>query len=156
MVVVRSRGRWASGSWADAERERTDEEIAAEDTGGDDVLLIEPEDWPRVPERIAELLDVAERDGPDGAGLRAERMRPGLCTVRPRTDPRRRASSSPGRSPSHEGPTASTPVAPSPPRFGWACQAAMNATSQPGVVADSEGRGTHCRCTAARRPGGSA
>ncbi|MCX6463786.1 MAG: protein rep [Pseudonocardiales bacterium] len=69
-----SRGRrqvaWSKGfrEWAGARRELTDEEIAEQDHGGTDVLAVDPESWPALRPRLAELLDVAERDGPAAAG----------------------------------------------------------------------------------------
>lgn len=68
-----SRGRrqmtWSLGlrAWAGVGPRRTDEEIASEDHGGEDVLAIEPESWPLVREHVSELLAAAERDGADGA-----------------------------------------------------------------------------------------
>ncbi|WP_300016877.1 protein rep [Pseudonocardia sp.] len=68
-----SRGRrqvaWSKGfrEWAGARRELTDEEIAEQDHGGEDVLAVEPESWPALRPHLAELLDVAERDGPAAA-----------------------------------------------------------------------------------------
>lgn len=68
-----SRGRrqiaWSKGfrEWAGLQVERTDEEIAAEDKGGTDVLAVDPADWPALRPRLADLLDVAEREGEDAA-----------------------------------------------------------------------------------------
>ncbi|WP_344027771.1 protein rep [Pseudonocardia kongjuensis] len=68
-----SRGRrqiaWSRGfrEWAGAQRERTDDEIAADDRCGQNLLTIDPEDWPQVRDRLAELLDATERDGLTGA-----------------------------------------------------------------------------------------
>ncbi|GAA1106807.1 protein rep [Pseudonocardia alni] len=66
-----SRGRrqvaWSQGlrEWAGLRAERTDEEVAAEETGtaDDDVLAVAPESWPSLRPHLAEWLDVAERDG---------------------------------------------------------------------------------------------
>ncbi len=68
-----SRGRrqiaWSQGfrEWAGLHREMTDQEIAAEDKGGTDMLTIPAEAWPAVRDRVAELLDAAEADGVAGA-----------------------------------------------------------------------------------------
>ncbi|GAA2546409.1 hypothetical protein GCM10010210_17180 [Pseudonocardia hydrocarbonoxydans] len=68
-----SRGRrqiaWSQNfrKWAGARRERSDEEIVTDDLGGEDILAVEAQDWPALRPRVAELLDVAERDGPVAA-----------------------------------------------------------------------------------------
>jgi hypothetical protein len=49
------------------EDEPTDEEIAAKDIGGDDLLLMPPETWVRVASVSGELLVTAEQEGIDGA-----------------------------------------------------------------------------------------
>lgn len=61
---------WSQGfrEWAGVGQERTDEEIAEDDMGGEDTLSIHPEDWPAVRERVDELLDVAETEGAAAAG----------------------------------------------------------------------------------------
>lgn len=61
---------WSHGfrEWAGVGRERTDEEIAEDDMGGEDSITIDPEDWPAVRERVDELLDVAETEGAAAAG----------------------------------------------------------------------------------------
>jgi hypothetical protein len=43
--------------------EKTDEELAAEDEGGRDLIAIDREDWGRVVVELAALLDVAETEG---------------------------------------------------------------------------------------------
>jgi predicted secreted protein len=58
---------WSQGfrEWAGLHVERTDEEVAAEETGSadDDVLAVAPESWPALRPHLADWLDVAERDG---------------------------------------------------------------------------------------------
>ncbi|MDN5855425.1 MAG: hypothetical protein L0K86_21785, partial [Actinomycetia bacterium] len=56
---------WSRGlrEWAGVRAERTDEQIAEEDHGGQDVLVVDPDSWPRLRPLLADLLDVAERDG---------------------------------------------------------------------------------------------
>lgn len=59
---------WSRGlrEWADVGRRRSDEEIADEDSGGELVFMIHPEDWPAVRDRVPELLEAVETDGADG------------------------------------------------------------------------------------------
>lgn len=61
---------WSQGfrEWAGARAEKSDEEIAAEGNGGDNLVAIDPDDWPAVRGCVAELLDVAETAGPDAVG----------------------------------------------------------------------------------------
>lgn len=88
-----SRGRrqitWSRGlrEWAGLAAEASDEEIAERDHGGDDVLAIEPQDWPRARAVLADLLDVAETDGADG--LRAWLTDRGIGWREARPAPRR-------------------------------------------------------------------
>lgn len=58
---------WTRGlrEWAGVRHEREDQEIVDTDHQGEDVAAIEPEDWPRLRDRLPELLDVIEVDGPD-------------------------------------------------------------------------------------------
>jgi len=74
---------WSRGfrEWAGVGVERTDEEIAEDDLGGEDVLAIDAQDWPSVRAHVAELLDVAETGGVAGAhewlrrrGIRCHRV----------------------------------------------------------------------------------
>jgi hypothetical protein len=60
---------WSQGlrEWARLGREATDQEIVDQDQHGDDVLILPPETWLAVRERVAELLDAAEVDGAVGA-----------------------------------------------------------------------------------------
>jgi hypothetical protein len=53
--------------WAGLHVERTDEEIAQQDMHGDDQLIIPAESWPVVRAELADLLEVAEDGGADGA-----------------------------------------------------------------------------------------
>lgn len=55
--------------WAELGREKTDEEIAAEELDGESVLGLTAETWGWLvaEQRTTELLDVAELGGPDGA-----------------------------------------------------------------------------------------
>ena len=62
---------WSKGLRAifGAEQERTDEELAAEEVGGEDLAVIPAEVWAeivKIPGLDAALLDVAERSGLDG------------------------------------------------------------------------------------------
>jgi len=63
---------WSRGlrEWAGLRREREDQEIVEEDRHGDDIAAIDPEDLPRLRQRLDELLDVIELDGqmPGGHG----------------------------------------------------------------------------------------
>ena len=81
-------------TWSQGVRERygvrvvSDEEIIAEDMGGEDVIALPAETWREVRDRSEELLDVAERDGVVGAtlwlierGLEWHYVRPGPCPV---------------------------------------------------------------------------
>ena len=58
---------WSRGlrEWAGLRRERSDEEIVDEDRHGEDIAAIDPEDWPCLRERLDELLDAIELDGPN-------------------------------------------------------------------------------------------
>lgn len=76
---------WSRGlrEWAGLRVERTDEEIVAEDQHGEDQFAIHPADWPLIRDRVHELLDVVEVDGPDAAkvwlaerGIRTSPVRP--------------------------------------------------------------------------------
>ncbi|MHC1559898.1 protein rep [Actinomycetospora sp. C-140] len=91
--------------FAGLRREQTDEEIAAEDQGGDDMIALGPEAWDHISRagQASELLDVAEIGGISGAtawldrrGLpwaparaadrrRSERFRPPRWTTEART-----------------------------------------------------------------------
>jgi hypothetical protein len=81
--VVASSGRLAL-TWSAGLRELaelppeclTDEEVAAQDPGGDDVLILPPASWVRVWDNVPELLNVVEREGVAGlqAWLRARRI----------------------------------------------------------------------------------
>jgi hypothetical protein len=44
-------------------RALTDEEIAATDRGGDDLIAIDPEDWPKLRVVLEVFFGVGERDG---------------------------------------------------------------------------------------------
>ena len=74
---------WSNGlrDWARLGRERTDDEIVAEDQQGEDVLAIAPESWPAVRPLVAELLDVAEGGG--GDAVRGWLSRRGIRWVTP-------------------------------------------------------------------------
>lgn len=60
---------WCRGSreWAGLHVERTDDEIIAEDRGGEDVMVIPTESWPCVRAEAADLHDPVELHGLDGA-----------------------------------------------------------------------------------------
>jgi hypothetical protein len=59
-----------------------DEKIAQEDQHGDDAVILPPETWEAVRDRVAELLDAAEADGVTGAILWLDRR--GLRWIWPR------------------------------------------------------------------------
>lgn len=88
-----SRGRrqiaWSRGfrEWAGLQAERSDDEIAAEDKGGQDVLAVDPDAWPALRPLLAELLDVAEVEGPRGAEAWLTARRIGWSRCRPRVHP---------------------------------------------------------------------
>lgn len=76
-----SRGRrqiaWSKGlrEWAGLGREQTDEEIAAEEPGGEDVLFLEPESWYWLrgsPDLVCDLLEAAERGGFEAAAAQLD------------------------------------------------------------------------------------
>lgn len=98
-----SRGRkqitWSRGfrEWAGLHHEASDDEIAERDHGGDDVLAIDPADWPKARAVLAALLDVAEIEGP--AGLRVWLAARSITYSDVQQAPRRR----PGPSPRPEG-----------------------------------------------------
>ncbi|WP_156067632.1 protein rep [Pseudonocardia halophobica] len=52
-------------AWAGLRTERTDDDIVAEDLGGEDTIGVTPEAWPAVRLHVAELLDLAETQGVD-------------------------------------------------------------------------------------------
>ena len=64
----------------------TDEEIAATDTGGEDLLVIDPADWPRLRSMLEVFFGVGERDGIVAAALwlTRHRIRYTWCTAAPR------------------------------------------------------------------------
>lgn len=56
-------------AWAGLHAERSDDEIVADDLGGEDSVGVAPDSWPAVLPHVAELLDLAETDG--AAAVRA-------------------------------------------------------------------------------------
>lgn len=77
---------WSRGfrEWAGVREERSDDEIVAEDTGGDDVLAISAESWPILRTRLADLLDAVELGGLVGAAAWLREQRIDWTPVRPR------------------------------------------------------------------------
>ncbi|SDG48678.1 MBL fold metallo-hydrolase [Pseudonocardia oroxyli] len=53
--------------WAGLHREKTDEEVASEDRGGEAAIIIPKESWPLVRDDVADLLDAIELGGVDQA-----------------------------------------------------------------------------------------
>ena len=81
---------WSQGlrEWARLGCEATDEEIVEEDQHGNDALILPPETWDAVRDRVSELLDAAEVGGVAGAMRWLDRQ--GLrwfCPDRHRTGP---------------------------------------------------------------------
>lgn len=60
---------WSRGlrEWAHVGIERSDDELVSEDLKGEDVFAIHPDDWPRMRDRVPELLDAYEELGTVGA-----------------------------------------------------------------------------------------
>lgn len=58
---------WSRPLRALAGRERTDDEVAAEDKGGDDTIALPAESWTSVRHEVADLLDMIEIGGIPGA-----------------------------------------------------------------------------------------
>jgi hypothetical protein len=59
---------WSKGlrEWANLGREQSDEEIAEEEPGGDELILLTPESWRELrelPDRVCELLEATEHGG---------------------------------------------------------------------------------------------
>ena len=57
---------WSTGAQAIRARAAhalTDEEIAAADMGGDDLIAIDPDDWPKLRVLLEVFFGVGERDG---------------------------------------------------------------------------------------------
>ncbi len=66
--------------------EVSDDDIAATDHGGDDLIAIDPEDWPRLRVMLEVFFGVGERDGIAAAGdwLTSRGVRWSWCTPSPR------------------------------------------------------------------------
>ena len=90
-----STGRMDLRAFAGLRREQTDAEVAAEETGGTDVIALPGETWSAITRagQDAELLDVAEIGGADGATAWLDGR--GLQWDRPRPRPRRPAEHGP-------------------------------------------------------------
>ena len=78
-------------------RERTDEEIAADETGGDDLIALDGDTWSWLERagRATELLDVAETGGMAGATAWLDARGLGWSSVMPASRRRRRDEVSP-------------------------------------------------------------
>lgn len=84
---------WSKGlrQWAGLGVEKKDDEVAAEELEGEDLLFIDPDSWRALradPGRICELLEVAEDHGYPGAKIRLQRWGLGYVLVKRRTPAR--------------------------------------------------------------------